>query len=84
MKTMATTVTERGQVSIPAKIRSQLHLNSGQRLIWEVVSDHECRITVGQTTKVPGAIAMLGHAAKFRKPRRTAEWMAELREGEET
>jgi len=32
---------------------------------------------------VPGAEAMLGYAAKFRKPRTTREWMAELRAGDE-
>ena len=29
-----------------------------------------------------GARAMLGYASTFRKPRTTAEWMDELRDGE--
>jgi AbrB family looped-hinge helix DNA binding protein len=82
MKTMATIVTERGQVSIPATVRKRLNLTSGQRVTWEPVSDHECRMLVGDVIRVPGAMAMLGYAAKFRRVRRTSEWMADLREGE--
>ncbi len=82
MKTLATMVTERGQVSIPAEIRRKLSLTSGQRVLWEAVSEHECRILVSAAPKVVGALAMLGYAAKFRKPRRTQEWMHEIRAGE--
>ncbi len=82
MKTMATMVTERGQVSIPAMIRKRLNLISGQRVTWEPISDHECRMRVGGGTHVPGAMAMLGYATKFRRVRRTREWMADLRKGE--
>lgn len=82
MKTLSTRVTERGQVSIPAQIRKRMHLGPGQRIVWEAISDHECRVVIASDSKAPGAVAMLGHAAKFRKPRRTSDWMAELREGE--
>ncbi len=50
--------------------------------MWEVLSDHECKIVVVPEKHVPGAEAMLGYAAKFRKPRTTREWMAELRDGD--
>jgi len=83
MKPMATMVTERGQVSIPSQVRRQLHLHSGQRVMWEVLSDHECKLVVVLDPHVPGAEAMLGYAAKFRKPRTTREWLAELRAGDE-
>ena len=82
MKTLATMVTERGQVSIPATIRKRLNLASGQRVTWEPISNHECRMLVVNTPRVPGATALLGYAAKFRRVRRTSEWMAEIREGE--
>ena len=82
MKTMATMVTERGQVSIPATIRKRLNLSSGQRVMWEPMSDHECRMVVVTDTRAPGATAMLGYAAKFRRVRRTSEWMNEIRKGE--
>jgi len=38
------TLTERGQVSMPAALRRQMHLKAGQRLRWEAVSDTELRI----------------------------------------
>jgi AbrB family looped-hinge helix DNA binding protein len=82
MKTLVTTVTERGQVSIPAQIRKQLKLNSGEHLVWEAVSDHECRILVAPKQHTVGAVAMLGYARRFRPPRRTSAWIAELREGD--
>jgi AbrB family looped-hinge helix DNA binding protein len=83
MKTLATMVTERGQVSIPTDIRRQLHLRTGQRVMWEAISDRECRVVVVPEGHVPGAKAMLGYASKFRKPRTTSDWMKELREGED-
>jgi AbrB family looped-hinge helix DNA binding protein len=82
MKTLVTTVTERGQVSIPAEIREQLHIQPGQRLVWEKVSDSECRVRLRPGLPAPGAVAMLGYAKRFRKARRTREWIAELREGD--
>ena len=82
MKTLVTTMTERGQVSIPAQIRKQLNLNPGQHLVWEQVSDHECRILVTSKQRAAGAVAMLGYAKRFRSPRRTSAWIAELREGD--
>ncbi len=82
MKTLATTLTERGQISIPAKIRKDLRLKPGDRLAWREISEHECRLTVLARPAGPGAEAMLGYAKQFRQPRPTAEWMAELRDGE--
>jgi len=75
-------VTDRGQVSIPAHLRKELSLASGQRLLWEKAGDHEIRVTILPDPEPQGAIAMLGFAKRFRKTRRTQEWMAELREGE--
>jgi len=82
MKTLATVVTERGQVSIPSQIRRQLHLHSGQRVMWEALNDHSCRIVVVTEPSVSGAEAMLGYAAKFRQSKTTQEWMTELRQGD--
>ena len=79
---MATMVTDRGQVSIPATVRRHLNLTSGQRVIWEPVSNNECRMMVVSGTRCAGASAMLGYAAKFRRVRRTDEWMADIRKGE--
>ena len=82
MKTLVTTVTERGQVSIPAEIRKQLGLGPGERLEWEVVSDQECRVRRSAGRSVAGAEAMRGFARRFRPVRLTSAWMAELREGD--
>ena len=77
-------ITERGQVSIPAQLRKELSLAKGQRLLWEKTGEHEIRITVLAETEPRGAMAMLGSAKRFRTARTTQEWMAELREGEES
>jgi AbrB family looped-hinge helix DNA binding protein len=83
MKTNLCTLTERGQISVPAVIRKDLGLHPGQRLRWEKVSSSECRIVI-ERENAQGPMAALGFARKFRqgKARRTSEWMRELREGE--
>lgn len=75
-------ITDRGQVSIPARLRKELSLVKGQRLLWEKSGEHEIRVTVLPEPEPQGAMAMLGFAKKFRKTRRTQDWMEELREGE--
>ena len=78
-----TTLTERGQVSVPASLRKRLHLHAGQQLVWEMISDHECRVLVIDDNEPIGAKKMLGFARRFRKKARsTQDWMKELREGE--
>ncbi len=78
-----TTVTDRGQVSIPAALRRELGLTQGKRIAWARVSKDELRIQVLSDQPAPGASSVLGFARRFRKqPRSTAEWMAEIREGE--
>ncbi len=83
MKDMVTKLTERGQISIPARIRKDMHLLPGAKLHWEEISEYECRLVVDTSVHGKGARAMRGYAKTFRKPRRTSEWMQELREGEE-
>ena len=76
------TLTERGQVSVPAELRRAMQLRPGQRLFWEKVSDREMRVTV-ELDPVSGPMAALGYARKFQnKPRSTAAWMEEIRQGE--
>lgn len=82
-KSEVTVVTDRGQVSIPAELRRELRLAPGRRLRWERVADGELRVVVLPEAGARGARAMRGFARRFReRPRRTAEWMRELREGE--
>ena len=82
MKTLVTTLTERGQVSVPADVRRRLRLEPGQRLTWEPVSDSECRVRVARRARRVGATAMLGYARRFRDVRRTADWLTQLRQGD--
>jgi AbrB family looped-hinge helix DNA binding protein len=84
MNALVTVVTERGQTSIPAKIRKQLNLKPGQKLRWQKVADNECRVFHDMSETAPGPIAMLGYARKFnpQDTRSTKEWLRELREGE--
>ncbi|WP_083767796.1 AbrB/MazE/SpoVT family DNA-binding domain-containing protein [Opitutus terrae] len=77
------TLTERGQVSVPASVRKALNLRPGQRLRWQRISDREVRVSVASVAS-PGPLAVLGYARKLRQtPRATADWMRELRAGEE-
>lgn len=75
------TLTERGQISLPAALRKAMRLRPGQRLRFEAVSDHEFRVFAPQE-KVPGPLSVLGYGRKLGPPRRTKDWMKELREGE--
>ena len=84
MKTLVTKVTERGQVSIPASIREYMQMSPGTSLLWNHGQDrYTCVITIVRKPERKGARAMLGYASTFRKARTTAEWMEELREGEQ-
>lgn len=85
MDELTTTVTERGQISIPALIRQQLNLKPGQKLRWQKIAENECRVFLDVSNEAPGPIAMLGYARKFHPHdlRTTDQWMKELREGEE-
>jgi AbrB family looped-hinge helix DNA binding protein len=80
-----TTLTERGQISIPASIRRSANLKPGNKLIWESVSATEFRITLASSEEAPGPMAMLGFAQTFQtgSRRTTDEIMAELRAGDE-
>jgi len=77
------TLTERGQISIPSALRKAMKLRPGQRLKFTAVSDHEFRV-FKENDAPPGPLAMLGYARRLRAApgRRTSEWMHELREGE--
>jgi len=84
MRKSVTTVTERGQVSIPARLRKNMGLKPGQRLVWDQISQRECRETVTRQSKPIGAKAVLGFVRRLRPRRqlRTRAWMKLLREGE--
>jgi bifunctional DNA-binding transcriptional regulator/antitoxin component of YhaV-PrlF toxin-antitoxin module len=84
MKSLVTTLTERGQASLPASLRKEMGLRPGNRLRWQKLSSREVRLLVESGKQVAGPKAMLGFAKSFRSPRRTADWMRDLRAGEKT
>jgi AbrB family looped-hinge helix DNA binding protein len=78
-----TTITERGQTAIPARIRRETGVQPGTELVWEVVGPDEWRvIVVREQATAPDPRAMRGFSRRFRASRRTADWMRELRAGE--
>jgi AbrB family looped-hinge helix DNA binding protein len=80
-----TTITERGQVSIPAELRRDMHLSPGQTILWEKVSATECRILIEpRETIKPDPMEALNFAKEHGLlQRRSEQVLAELREGEE-
>lgn len=77
------TLTDRGQISVPAALRKAMNLRPGQRFKWERISEREFRVMVEKDAPA-GPRSVLGYARRVRKgpPRRTSDWMRELREGE--
>jgi AbrB family looped-hinge helix DNA binding protein len=76
-------LTERGQVSVPAALRKSMNLKTGERFRWEQVSDREIRVSIAQKV-AQGPMSVLGYARTIRKgpARSTQDWMKELRSGE--
>jgi bifunctional DNA-binding transcriptional regulator/antitoxin component of YhaV-PrlF toxin-antitoxin module len=78
-----TTVTERGQTSIPSRLRHEHRVEAGADLVWEPLGPDEWKVRIERRPEQkPDPVAMLGFARKFRTPRRTNDWMRELRAGE--
>lgn len=79
-----TTLTERGQVSMPSGLRKAARLEPGQSLTWHMVSETEFRVTVTRATEIRGAKAAIGFARRFHGERvpTTEEALRDIREGE--
>lgn len=78
-----TTVTERGQTSIPARLRHEQRVEAGTELVWESVGPNEWKVRIERKpNQKPNPVAMLGYARRFRAVRRTSDWIRELRGGE--
>jgi len=74
--TLISRLSERGQVSVPIAIRQALGLNAGSRIAWTL--DADARVATLAPVRAPqngGARAALGFAARFRKLRRTQDWL---------
>lgn len=74
--TFISRMSERGQVSVPISIRNALGLTPSSRIAWTL--DTETGTVTLSPVRAPrkgGAQAALGFAARFRKTRRTADWL---------
>ncbi len=79
-----TKVSERGQTAIPARLRHEHNVEPGTELVWEAVGRDEWRIHIRRRpASQPNPLAMRGFARRFRSTKTTADWMRELREGED-
>ena len=83
MKTHVCTLTERGQISIPADFRAELGLKPGDKLLWSASGDKALLVMTVEAPKRKSFKSAIGYAKTFRKTMSTAEWMKILREGEE-
>lgn len=79
-----TTLTERGQVSMPSGLRKAARLEPGQSLTWHMISETEFRVTVARSAEIRGAKAAIGYARRFHGERvpTTEEALRDIREGE--
>jgi AbrB family looped-hinge helix DNA binding protein len=86
MRANLTTLTDRGQISVPASLRKQLHLKPGQELVWEKISDDECRVRIVRQHENNSLPPMRGFMRRFHQgsalPATTTAWMKWLLEGE--
>ena len=78
------TITERGQVSIPARLRKKMQLRPGQVLSWTMIGPAQFSVTVLDAEASPGPTAALGYLKqRFGAPQlRTNDLMKELRDGD--
>ena len=60
------TLTERGQISLPARLRRELRLRPDQKFRFEAVSDREFRV-IAEKADAPGPLAALGYAGRLGK-----------------
>ena len=83
---MKATITERGQVSIPASLRRAMHLKPGQTVLWEKVSANECRLVVLPPVSVapdPAAAALQFARQHGLEEGRSADYLRFLRAAED-
>ena len=75
---LQTKITGRGQTAIPVAVQELIGAKPGRSLRWEVRPTGECVVSVVGENTPDGAMAMLGFARTFRKPRRTSSWLKDL------
>ena len=74
--TFISRMSERGQVSVPISIRNALGLTPSSRIAWTLdAKNGTATLSPVRAPRKGGAQAALGFAARFRKTRRTADWL---------
>ena len=74
--TFISRMSERGQVSVPISIRNALGLTPSSRIAWTLDAENgTATLSPVRAPRKGGAQAALGFAARFRKARRTADWL---------
>ena len=74
--TFISRMSERGQVSVPISIRNALGLTPSSLIAWTLNAETgTATLSPVRTPQKGGAQAALGFAARFRKTRRTADWL---------
>ena len=74
--TFISRMSERGQVSVPISIRNALGLTPSSRIAWTLDTENgTATLSPVRAPRKGGAQAALGFAARFRKTRRTADWL---------
>ena len=69
-------LSERGQVSVPIAIRNALGLTPSSLIAWTLdAATGTATLSPVRTPQKGGAQAALGFASRFRKTRRTADWL---------
>lgn len=69
-------MSERGQVSVPISIRNALGLTPSSRIAWTLDAENgTATLSPIRAPQKGGAQAALGFAARFRKTRRTVDWL---------
>jgi len=82
----ATVLTERGQVSVPSRMRKKAGLVPGQRLLWRQTGPDSFSVTVQpDPRRRQRAVDLIGYAKRYANdglPKRTDDVLKLLREGE--
>ncbi len=74
--TFISRLSERGQISVPISIRNALGLTPSSLIAWTLDAETgTATLSPVRTPQKGGAQAALGFAARFRKTRRTADWL---------
>lgn len=72
---MHTTLTSKGQVTLPKALREKLHLSAGDRIEFLIDDDNAVRLVVkqGSITRLKGALPRPAHAVSLEEMERAIQ-----------